>query len=458
MAVGPERTGVPLNTNGPCKKGAADVPASREIGTPLETMQLATARCRQIMEATSEAVLLLDAAYRISDANRAFLDSLGYEIGEIRRRRISSLYERESRDFHFASSRHLSFEVNFVSRDGRRIPYLYNRSVLRGIDGGIDGYVCFLTDLTEQKNIERDKHLVERRFRFLYENAVQGMFQATWDGRFLSVNPAFGRMVGYGTDELLAMTDVAAALYRDPRDREKMLAILEEHGEVRDYEQELRRRDGSPLWTLAHVRRARDEEGRPIVEGILVDNTARKLAQQELEKREQHFRYQAIHDNLTCLYNTRYMYPALERLVEETHRSGTPFSLIFIDIDAFKKVVDTHGHLEGSRTLQEVAAVIRDTLEEPAFGVSYGGDEFVVVLPGHTKDQALEAARGLRRRMIETVYLAGSGRNIRLTASFGIATVPDDAGDVEGVLALADKALFSVKQGGKDGIRTTVDL
>jgi len=430
----------------------------QEIEVSPETVRLATARCRQIMEATSEGVLMLDAAYRITDANRALLDALGYRLAEIRGRKIRSLYEQASRNFHFASSRHLSFEVNFLTKDGRRIPYLYNRSVLLGSGECVEGYVCFLTDLTEQKNIEREKHLVERRFRFLYENAVQGMFQATWDGRHLSVNPAYARMLGYRPEELLAMADVTTGLYVDPRDREKMLAALEEHGELRDYEQELRRRDGSPLWALAHVRRAVDEDGRPIVEGILVDNTARKLAQQELEKREQHFRYQAIHDNLTCLYNTRYLYPALERLVEDTRRTANPFSLIFIDIDEFKKVVDTHGHLEGSRTLQEVAAVIRDTLQEPAFGVSYGGDEFVVVLPDHSKDQALAAARHLRRRMLETVYLAGSGRNIRLTASFGIATVPDDATDPEGVLALADRALFSVKQGGKDGIRTTVDL
>jgi len=441
-----------------CRDGAAVMPSPQEIEISPEDVRLATARCRQIMEATSEGVVLLDAAYRISDANRAFLDAVGYEMGDIRGRRISSLYEQDSRNFHFASSRHLSFEVDFLARDGRRIPYLYNRSVLKGTGGGVDGYICFLTDLTEQKNIEREKRLVERRFRFLYENAVQGMFQVTWDGRLLSVNPAFARMLGYGTEELLNMENVAAVLYADPRDREKMLAALDNYGELRDYEQELRRRDGSPLWTLAHVRKAVDERGRPIVEGILVDNTTRKLAQQELEERERHFRYQAVHDNLTCLYNTRYMYPALERLVADTRRTGKPFSLIFIDIDEFKKVVDTHGHLEGSRALQEVAAVIRSTLQEPAFGVSYGGDEFVVVLPEYGKDQALEAARRLRRRMLETVYLAGSGRNIRLTASFGIATVPDDARDVEGVLALADKALFSVKQGGKDGIRTTVDL
>lgn len=424
----------------------------------MKTTRQTEARYRQIMEATSEGVLMLDPAFRIVDANRAFLQALGYRMVEIRGRKVSSFYEHNSREFHYASARHLSFEVAFLTKDGRRVFFLYNRSVLQDGQGNTDGYVCFLTDLTELKNIQREKRHLEQRFRYLYENAVQGMFQATLDGRYLSVNPAYARMLGYRPEELLAIEDAGRVIYAHPRERENMLAALEKRGELKDYEQELRRRDGRPLWALANVHKRVDQRGEPVVEGILVDNTARKLAQEKLEKSEQRFRYLAVHDNLTGLFNTRYLYPALDRLVKDSQNSGKPFSLIFIDIDEFKKVVDTHGHLEGSQTLQEVADVIKRSLQEPAFGVSYGGDEFVVVLPDQNKDQALEAARSLRRSMLETVYLAASGRNIRLTASFGIATVPDDAGDVKGVLALADQALFRVKQRGKDGISATVDL
>ncbi len=162
----------------------------------------------------------------------------------------------------------------------------------------------------------------------------------------------------------------------------------------------------------------------------------------------------AIHDDLTGLYNTRHLYRVLGRLVRTAEETKDPFSLIFMDIDHFKRVVDTYGHLKGSQAIQEVARTIRECLTEPAFGVAYGGDEFVAVLQGSDKAQALKKAEEIRSRMKQTVYLANHGHQVRLSASFGIATFPDDAGDVTGLLALADRAMFDVKEKGKDAIKS----
>jgi diguanylate cyclase (GGDEF)-like protein len=162
----------------------------------------------------------------------------------------------------------------------------------------------------------------------------------------------------------------------------------------------------------------------------------------------------AIHDDLTGLYNTRHLYRALGSLVRTAEESQDPFSLIFMDIDHFKKVVDTYGHLKGSQAIQEVARTIRECLVEPAFGVAYGGDEFVAVLQRFDKAQALKKAEEIRSRVKQTVYLANHGHQVGLSASFGIATFPDDATDVAGLLALADRAMFDVKETGKDAIKT----
>jgi diguanylate cyclase (GGDEF)-like protein len=161
----------------------------------------------------------------------------------------------------------------------------------------------------------------------------------------------------------------------------------------------------------------------------------------------------AIHDDLTGLYNTRHLYKMLGSLVRAAEGTKDPFSLIFMDIDQFKKVVDTYGHLKGSQAIQEVARTIRECLAAPAFGVAYGGDEFVAVLQGFDKERALKKAEEIRSRMKQTVYLANHGHQVSLSASFGIATFPDDAGDVSGLLALADRAMFDVKEKGKDAIR-----
>jgi diguanylate cyclase (GGDEF)-like protein len=161
----------------------------------------------------------------------------------------------------------------------------------------------------------------------------------------------------------------------------------------------------------------------------------------------------AVHDDLTGLFNQRYLYHNLKSTIETSATNRTPFSLIFMDIDNFKHVVDTYGHLKGSEALQEVAGTIRKCLVDPAYGVAYGGDEFVVVLPGLGRDAALKKAEEIRSEMSRTVYLAAHGHQVPLRASFGLATYPEDATDLAGILALADHAMFGVKRTGKNAIR-----
>jgi diguanylate cyclase (GGDEF)-like protein len=159
-------------------------------------------------------------------------------------------------------------------------------------------------------------------------------------------------------------------------------------------------------------------------------------------------------DDLTGLYNTRYLYQALDKIIAESRLSEAPISLIFMDMDDFKHVVDTHGHLNGSQALREVARTIRSLIKKPCFGVAYGGDEFVVVLPGFEKNRAKSKVEAIRAKMRRTTYLTESGLAVRLSASFGLASYPEDAQNIIGLLGLADKALFRVKQTGKGFIGT----
>lgn len=177
-----------------------------------------------------------------------------------------------------------------------------------------------------------------------------------------------------------------------------------------------------------------------------------KSAQEALRVSERKFREQAVRDNLTGLFNTRYLYRALQELIAGSRRDDVPFSLIFMDMDNFKAVVDAHGHLNASRALQEVAGTIRETLAPPAFGVAYGGDEFVAVLPGVAKGTALALAERLRAAVAEARYLTGRGLCVRVQASLGVSTFPEDAEDLSDMLALADQAMFRVKKQGKNSV------
>jgi diguanylate cyclase (GGDEF)-like protein/PAS domain S-box-containing protein len=184
----------------------------------------------------------------------------------------------------------------------------------------------------------------------------------------------------------------------------------------------------------------------------LVDISERKRAEEALRISEQKFREQALRDNLTGLYNRRYLYKSLSELTETYKANRLPLSLIFMDLDNFKQVVDAHGHLNGSRAIQEVAATIRNSISEPAYAVAYAGDEFVVVLPGSNQWQAVETADSIRSQMNNTLYLREQGLDVKLNASFGIGVFPDHAADVTGLLAAADRILFSVKGKGKNAI------
>ncbi|MDM8521849.1 diguanylate cyclase [Desulfococcaceae bacterium HSG8] len=302
-----------------------------------------------------------------------------------------------------------------------------------------------------------ERKQAERRYREMYENAVQGMFQSTLSGRILSANPAYIRILGYDSiEEVLSIRDVTRKIYKHPEDRGKMIRMLKEKGVITNYEVNIRRRDGASAWLLMNARLAEDADGDLFIEGIATDGTARKLAEEELRRSETEFRYLAVHDNLTSLYNTRYLYQSLSEIIEKSSRDNASFSLIFMDMDNFKKVVDTYGHLNGSRALQEVAETIRETLTRPAYGVAYGGDEFVIVLPSYDRDQAVKKAEEIRLRMSQTVYLSACGHNVKLRASFGISTYPQDADDMTGLLTAADKAMFGIKEKGKDAVSSGI--
>lgn len=166
----------------------------------------------------------------------------------------------------------------------------------------------------------------------------------------------------------------------------------------------------------------------------------------------------SVTDDLTRLYNSRYLNLVLRRESKRASRSGRPLSLLFIDLDGFKQVNDTYGHLAGSKTLVEAAAIIRGCARETDIVARFGGDEFSLILPDTGSEGAVAVATRVRERLGTARLLASEGLSIRLTASIGVATLPDVAASADELLRAADQAMYRVKAAGKDGIHVALTI
>jgi len=153
-----------------------------------------------------------------------------------------------------------------------------------------------------------------------------------------------------------------------------------------------------------------------------------------------------IRDDVTGLYNARYLQESLDKEVNRSRRHNRKFSLIFLDLDHFKKINDTYGHLVGSKLLKEFAVLVNEFLRDMDVPTRYGGDEYVLILPETDKKQAYTVAKRLRDTLNEYIFLKDEDFEIKITASFGVATYPDDALHKLDLLRLADNAMYKVKE------------
>jgi diguanylate cyclase (GGDEF)-like protein len=163
-----------------------------------------------------------------------------------------------------------------------------------------------------------------------------------------------------------------------------------------------------------------------------------------------------ITDDLTKLFNSRYLNLYIGREIKRCKRHGIPLSVIFLDLDGFKSVNDNYGHLAGSRTLTEVGHILVEAVRESDILARYGGDEFVVVLPETPPSGALVIAERIRKAIEGHAFLKDQGLEARISASFGISSYPDHALTPEGLIQKADQAMYRVKERDKNGIEVAV--
>jgi len=160
----------------------------------------------------------------------------------------------------------------------------------------------------------------------------------------------------------------------------------------------------------------------------------------------------SVTDSLTGLYNCRYFYKYLDLEISRAKRYGSSFSLLLFDIDNFKRLNDTYGHQAGDEVLQELAGIFKSVSRETDIVVRYGGEEFVIILPNTSEEEAISLAYRILQSVRETEIKINAMERVSITVSGGVASFPQNASAAMSLLSAADSAMYAAKTAGKNRI------
>jgi diguanylate cyclase (GGDEF)-like protein/PAS domain S-box-containing protein len=290
-------------------------------------------------------------------------------------------------------------------------------------------------ELRDQRDrAERELRRSEARYRALAGNLSYGICRCSLDGRFMEVNEAMVKMLGYGSREELLALDLACDVIQDPDRRAHLLGQTGADAPAHPLEIEWKRKDHTILKVRLSGREVISELGELEAFEVIAEDVTR---QRELED---HLRWQAASDSLTGLANYRHLVDVLQSEIRRSKRTNREFAMLFFDVDGLKQINDRHGHMTGSQALCRLADVLCSCCRDIDTSARFGGDEFAVVLP----ETSAQAANLVARRICESI--ANDEKGPKVSVSFGVAVYPQNGDTIEGLLGQADSALYSMKQ------------
>jgi diguanylate cyclase (GGDEF)-like protein/PAS domain S-box-containing protein len=419
----------------------------------------------RLMQTSRDAIHVLDFEGRLVEWNDAFLNHLGVSAEEAVLLNVADWDATWRGEELFAVLRGLiqnpkTFEARHRRKDGTILDVEITAAGFE--QDGQPFLYASARDITERKRAEETLCASEERFRALYDQTNDAVFFIDLEGNHKSTNLRAAEMLGYTFAEVqqLSVRETSAELQPSLHTMDRLIA-----GEkIPVYERLFRKKNGEIFPVEINVELVRDANGSPIhCQSIVRDISQRKADEQALQLAHEQLGAhmaevgrlqielceQAIHDHLTGLYNRRYLDEMLSREMERAGRDEYPLCIIVADIDHFKRINDTFGHLTGDRFLVEYTQLIQHCMRGSDFVFRYGGEEFLLLLPGTTLAAAEKRADEIREKCAQ-FCLEQDGKTIATTISMGLAAFPEHSLDTEDLIMQADKALYRSKQAGRN--------
>jgi len=406
---------------------------------------------RGILDNLQDTYYRTDLAGQLVRVSRAIERLLGYTCDEVVGRRVADFCAQPGdlagvlQQLRAQGGSLSNVEGRLRHRDGREVFVSSNVRLLRDEEGhevGIEGTTRDITDLRRA----RERLALAAR---VFDSAGEAIVITSPDLRVVAANPAFTDRTGWSSEEAFGRSAFEYVSAVDAEQGETFPWVLKQalegagtwSGEVH-----CRRRDGEGLAAWLSASRVGGEAPGERAQAVLLlsDLSERKASQQRIA-------FLAHHDPLTELPNRVLFRERVELAIAGATRSSRAAALLFVDVDEFKRINDTHGHAAGDQVLREIARRLRTHLRATDSVGRHGGDEFAVVLADLPNAAAAQAAADvIRGRLAAPIRLGGA--MVRVTCTVGIALFPEHGDDYESLLRKADEAMYAGKRAGRDRV------
>jgi len=342
----------------------------------------------------------------------------------------------------------INLENTCIHKDGHPVVLETNGTPVTDIDGKFCGYRGIDRDITARKQTEQTA-MDERNFsNTLIASQPDLFFVLDSTGRFIRWNDKVRGVLGHSDEQLAARNALDAIHEADrPAVTQKIQETFEQGAATIDA------RIITKMGVRDYVFNATStdtEKGKYLV-GVGADITERKLAEAEVQKLQEQLHDQALHDPLTGLYNRRYLDETINRELARAARYNQPLGIVMCDLDHFKHINDTHGHLAGDEVLRVFAELLKNNSRGSDIVCRFGGEEFVLFLPDMPPAVAYQRAEQLRTELAAKRITLGPAV-IQVTASFGVAAFPENGKTMDSLISAVDAAMYQAKEAGRDRV------